>query len=270
MELTENCLDVRPDTDTRLFETPNREGPAMFFHNGLYYLWVSGTMGWSPTTMYLYSASTPLGDFANSSQVGHGWHSYTKGATINSKATKRNFSAGWNGTWTLRDGYLGAGSVWGSSAKRNITLPNAKSLCAGAVDCVGFCFYDFDPSPAPNKLLSVAFKTKDDFVAEHAVGLQPSPIPAPGQPGNKKPDQPGAWAYDSQSTFILPNPHYTNGSKLPPYIYMGDRWNFTSALGTSTATYVWLPLYVHPTNPGQVKVLWKDAWSLTDASMYPF
>lgn len=40
MELTEDCLDVQPRSDTRVFETPNREGPAMFLHNGLYYLWV--------------------------------------------------------------------------------------------------------------------------------------------------------------------------------------------------------------------------------------
>ena len=107
--------------------------------------------------------------------------------------------------------------------------------------------------------------------AERAVGLQPSPIPGPGQPGNRKSEgEPGAWAFDSQSTYVLPNPHWTNGSKLPPFIYMGDRWNFTATLGTSAATYIWLPLYVDPEDSGRVRVIWKDAWQLTDASMYPF
>eukprot|EP01043_Picozoa_sp_COSAG02_P027019 COSAG02_NODE_1574_length_11880_cov_13.431675_10_plen_206_part_00 len=205
--------------------------------------------------------------------MGHGWHSFTKGTRTD--ATKMDVythapSQRWNGTWIERNGYLGAGSVWGTSAKQNVTLPHAKSICADAIDCAGFCFYDFDSSPPPSKMLSVAFKTKVNFVAEHAAGLQPSPIPAPGQPGNRKPAQPGTWAYDSQSTYILPNPHYTNGSKLPPFIYQGDRWNFTNALGTSTATYVWLPLYVDPSNPSHVKVLWRDSWKLTDDSMYPF
>ena len=34
MELTENCRDVVPESDTRITETANREGPAMFKHNG--------------------------------------------------------------------------------------------------------------------------------------------------------------------------------------------------------------------------------------------
>ena len=161
------------------------------------------------------------------------------------------------------------------------------------------------------------------------VGLQPPPIPVPGQPGNVAPAQPGAWAFDSQSTYILPNPTFTKGSKLAPFIYMGDRsaapaarptgphaapacpplvglrllglrllsllsllglllmcfvllvhgrsrplftarWNYTDAFGTSVATYVWLPLFVHPTNPRLVRVLWRDEWRLDDASMYPF
>ena len=48
------------------------------------------------------------------------------------------------------------------------------------------------------------------------------------------------------------------------------RWNYTDAFGTSVATYVWLPLFVHPTNPRLVRVLWRDEWRLDDASMYPF
>ena len=51
-------------------------GTAVFVREGTYYLWTSGTMGWEPTTMYLYTADGPLGAFANSSEGGHGWHSY--------------------------------------------------------------------------------------------------------------------------------------------------------------------------------------------------
>ena len=69
---------------------------------------------------------------------------------------------------------------------------------------------------------------------------------------------------------ILPNPKYTKGSKIAPFIYMGDRWNYTEAFGTSQATYVWLPLFVHPTNQGSVRVLWRDEWKLDDDSLYPF
>ena len=107
--------------------------------------------------------------------------------------------------------------------------------------------------------------------AEKEVGLQPPPIPVPGQPGNSAPAEPGAWAYNSQSTFILRNPHYTKGSKIAPFIYMGDRWNYSNALGTSTATYVWLPLFVHPVGGARcVRVVWRAEWRLDDDSMYPF
>jgi hypothetical protein len=47
MELTENCHDVRPSSDTQVTLTPNREGPAMFYHEGSYFLWVSCSI-WSP------------------------------------------------------------------------------------------------------------------------------------------------------------------------------------------------------------------------------
>lgn len=45
----------------------------MFLHEGTYYLYVSGTMGWAPTTMYVYSASEPLGNFSASNQDEHYW-----------------------------------------------------------------------------------------------------------------------------------------------------------------------------------------------------
>ena len=57
MELTADCLGVIPASDTRLLSTPDREGPAMFLHGKNYYLYVSGTMGWEPTAMFLYRAS---------------------------------------------------------------------------------------------------------------------------------------------------------------------------------------------------------------------
>jgi len=63
MELTEDCTDVRPESDTQLFATPNREAPAVFFANERFYLWVSGCMGWAPTTTHLYTAPTALGCF---------------------------------------------------------------------------------------------------------------------------------------------------------------------------------------------------------------
>lgn len=236
----------------------------MFLHNSTYYLWVSGTMGWSPTTMFLYSAIAPLGAFANSSDPGHGWHSYTKGIAGNSSS--------WNSTWTVRDGYLATGSVWGAKGpKRNLTLPSAKALCAAAADCAGFTFNDYDSAPPPGKLLAVSLKTAVHFVAEdREIGLQPPPIPVPGTPGNSKPAQPGQWAFDSQSTYILPNPHHKPGSKIAPFIYMGDRWNFSSTLGTSTATYIWLPLFIDPLNPRSVRVVWADEWALDDAHLSPF
>eukprot|EP01052_Picozoa_sp_SAG31_P032811 SAG31_NODE_3636_length_4035_cov_2.230691_5_plen_485_part_00 len=171
MELTEDCRDVVVGSDTRITATANREGPAMFKHAGEFYLWVSGTMGWEPTTMYLYKASTPLGAFENSSESGHGWHAYTKGLSGDSSR--------WNRTWAVRSGYLASGSIFGKAEKRNVTLAAAEALCGGASACAGFTFRDYQAAPAAGKVLSVAFKTRVEFVAEHAVGLQPSPIPGP-------------------------------------------------------------------------------------------
>ena len=41
MELTDDCRNVKPSSDTQVTVTPNREGPAMFYHEESYYLWVS-------------------------------------------------------------------------------------------------------------------------------------------------------------------------------------------------------------------------------------
>lgn len=162
MELTDDCLDVKPETDTQLFVTPNREAPAVFHYADQYYLWTSGTMGWSPTWMYLYNAESPLGGF-NQSELDR-------------------------------------------------------------------------------------------------------PIPNPGQPGNTQPDQPGQWAYGSQSTYILPNPEYKPNSSLPQFIYMADRW---APNDPSFGTYVWLPLFIDPNDELTVQVPWYDAWRLDNVTAPP-
>ena len=113
-------------------------------------------------------------------------------------------------------------------------------------------------------------KTIIDYVQIPDPGLQPSPIPNPGAPGNVAPAQPGAWAFDSQSTYIVANPKFKKGSRLAPFVYLGDRWDCSNTFGTSTATYVWLPLYVDPRNPRSVMVVWADEWKLDDDTLYPF
>ena len=66
MQLSEDCTDVIPSSDTKIFHSPNREAPAFFKHGGKYYLWTSGTLGWSPCEAYVYSGPTPLGPFNQS------------------------------------------------------------------------------------------------------------------------------------------------------------------------------------------------------------
>jgi len=74
MQLTDDCLGVLPSSDTQLFQTPNREAPAVFFARERFYLWTSGTMGWAPTTMHLYTADEPLGAFNRSGfTTSKGW-----------------------------------------------------------------------------------------------------------------------------------------------------------------------------------------------------
>ena len=272
MELTADCRDVVHASDTRVTSTPNREGPAVFFHEDMYYLYVSGTMGWAATSMYVYAASTPAGNFSSSNQDGHYWHAYTKGA-LGSTAP-----GAWNGTWAVTNGCLLVGTPFGNHSRDGnggedgvqMEFGAARSLCATAPLCAGFAFIDYDAAPAPSTVVRVTFKEVVKLYPEAEVGMQPPPIPVPGQPGNTAPAQPGVWAYDSQSTYILPNPKYTKGSRLPPFVYMGDRWDYTGTSGTSKATYVWLPLFVHPTHPGSVKVVWRKEWRLDDDSMYPF
>ncbi|KAL1503618.1 hypothetical protein AB1Y20_012095 [Prymnesium parvum] len=167
MELTSDCLAVRPESDTQLFQTANREAPAVFYANDRFYLWTSGTRGWEPTTTHLYTADAPLGCFN----------------------------------------------------------------CSGLNNSLGWL-----------------------------IGWQPPPIPEPGQPGNQKPDQPGEWAFGSQSTYILQNPLYKSGSSLAPFVYIADRWTPTNT--TSFGTYVWLPLFIDPRNASRVRVVWCESWRL--------
>jgi hypothetical protein len=170
MRLTEDCLGVVPSSDTQLFQTPNREAPAVFFHAGQYYLWTSGTDGWNPATIHLYTADRPLGAF---------------------NASGLNNTQGW------------------------------------------------------------------------LIGWQPLPIPPPSTPGNTAPAQPGQWAFGSQSTYILPNPAYTAGSDLAPFIYMADRWKTADE---DFGTYVWLPLFIDPKNASRVQVTWAPSWRLDNAT----
>jgi len=266
MQLTDDCHGVLPATDMRVTQTPNREAPAMFVHEGMYYLYASGTMGWAPTTSYVYSASSPLGNFSASNQDEHYWHAYTKGVDGN--------STGWNGTWTVRNGYQLVGAPYNPPAFNGnfvtMALAQARMVCAQASECAGFSFIDYLAAPAPTRMLMVGFRRVVSLYPEHEAGLQPPPIPVPGTLGNMAPAQPGVWAYDSQPTYILPNPHYTRGSQKAPFIYMGDRWSYSGAYGTSKATYVWLPLFVHPADPRVVKVVWRAEWALDDTSLYPF
>lgn len=179
MQLSEDCTEVIPGSDTQLFTSPNREAPAVFFFDegrakpAPYYLWTSGTDGWAPCTMHLYTADRPLGAF-NTSGL--------------------NNSQGW------------------------------------------------------------------------LIGWQPTPIPPPGAEGNRAPDQPGQWAFGSQSTYILRNPLYTAGSKLAPFVYMADRWTPGLDPSGSFGTYVWLPLFIDPANASRVRVVWHASWRLDNAT----
>jgi hypothetical protein len=173
MELTDDCLGVKPESDTQLFTSPNREAPAVFYANEVYYLWASGTDGWAPCTMHLYTADAPLGAFNRSGL---------------------NNSQGW------------------------------------------------------------------------LIGWQPTPIPPPGAEGNRAPEQPGVWAFGSQSTYILPNPAFDAHAapQLAPFVYMADRW--TPNDNQSFGTYVWLPLFIDPHNASRIEVVWHAAWRLDNAT----
>jgi hypothetical protein len=111
---------------------------------GSYYLWASGTLGWTPVQGYLYQGPTPLGPFnstlgahrgnsflrrcfksgktlylprqaqdthmrnaeENGVSTGHGWHAFVKGPNFNSSG------GGGGGSYTMRNGYLPSGHDW--------------------------------------------------------------------------------------------------------------------------------------------------------------
>lgn len=244
---------VRLHTDTQVFRSPNREAPAFFSHDGSFYLWTSGTLGWTPVQAYIYRGPTALGPFNQS--LGHGWHAYIKNPGFNQSRE-----------WTVRDGYLPSGHDW--IPPRNITFSAAQSLCSNSPQCFGFTFRAEDRRPPENTILKCSFKNSSVFVPEgDPDGLQPPPIPEPGDPGNRKEDgQPGIFSFGSQSTYILPNPAYRRSgpnARLAQFIYMADRW----APSTSTfGTYVWLPLFIDPANGSRVRVVWHNAWTLENAT----
>lgn len=64
-----------------------------------------------------------------------------------------------------------------------------------------------------------------------------------------------AATFDSQSTYILPNPSYVAGSRLAQFVYVADRWQTNT---TNFGTYVWLPLFVD--RDGVVSVKNETSW----------
>lgn len=254
MRLTDDCLDVDPSSDTQLFHTPNREAPAVFIHFGHVYLWTSGTWGWSPCANFQYrSTGGPLGPF--NASLGHTWHTYSKPPAFNRSAMN----------YEQRDGYLSGGDDW--IPERRATRPQSEALCAASTSCAGFSFIAPSPVPPASQMLTVSFKTTSrHFVPDDAFGLQPPAIPSPGHPGNRKEDgQPGIWSFDSQSTYILPNPQYKPGSKLPQFIYIADRW--TPSGKSSFGTYVWLPLFFDEQQPTRnARITWHSAWRLDNVT----
>jgi hypothetical protein len=61
--------------------------------------------------------------------------------------------------------------------------------------------------------------------------------------------------FNSQSTYILPNPSYVSGSSLVQFIYVADR---RATNTTNFGTFVWLPLFVH--RVGVVSVKNETSW----------
>ena len=162
-------------TDTHIFNSPNREAPAFFSHEGSFYLWASGTMGWAPQQAYAYKGPTPLGPF--NSSMGHGWHAYLK-IQPSFNTTKK---------YTVRDGYMPMGNDW--VPPKNATLSACSALCTSSESCKGFTFKSHDRAPNATTTIKCLFKTVPNFVPEgDPEGLQPPPIPEPGSEGNKPED----------------------------------------------------------------------------------
>ena len=100
-------------------------------------------------------------------------------------------------------------------------------------------------------------------LGDFEAGRLPEPIPEPGQPGNRCPQQPEMHGFGSQSTYIVPNPAWrADNSTLPRFIYWADHWETSSFLFGS---YVVLPLFIMAGHPSNVQVRWRDEWALDEA-----
>lgn len=77
---------------------------AVFFANDQYYLWTSATDGWSPCTMHLYTADSPLGAFNQSGLKNtQGWLIGWQPTPIPAPNTPGNMkSQGEPGIWYVR------------------------------------------------------------------------------------------------------------------------------------------------------------------------
>ena len=127
MELTDDCLDVKHESDTQLFQSSNREAPAAFFANEQYYLWTSGTNGWSPTTMHLYTSARPLGAFnASGLNNSQGWLIGWQPSPIPDPGQPGNQQP-------EQPGLVRAGSGLGLARAPRAVLPRATSRVLGAV-----------------------------------------------------------------------------------------------------------------------------------------
>ena len=110
-----------------------------FSHGSSFYLWTSGTLGWSPVQAYVYKGKTPLGPF--NASLGHGWHAYTKDTS---------------GAYTIRAGYLPAGNDF-TKEPLNTTIDAAKALCTRSPACRGFTFRAFSSSPPSTEKIKVSY-----------------------------------------------------------------------------------------------------------------
>ena len=71
--------------------------------------------------------------------------------------------------WGPRDGWLDyrVPSPAGLPPHQNLTLSQAKTLCANSTRCFGFEFFSYEQKPAPETMLSVTFKTAARFIPDH-------------------------------------------------------------------------------------------------------
>ena len=129
--------------------------PALLRLPGLLLLFAEGRRGGDDgSTDIVYKASANEGRSWSNLRVlhseweppGHGPHAYIKNMTF---STTHTFWA--------RDGYFHAGHDW-HVEERNLTLGDAKALCAQSIDCFGFDFIAHDRAPPATQYLHCAFK----------------------------------------------------------------------------------------------------------------